>query len=55
MKTCQASIKQSIQQGGEKGTRGKDPSLGKKKKPPMDVDCKKKSSMKVDCKRNMNK
>jgi hypothetical protein len=55
MKTCGASIKQSIQQGLEKGTRGKDPSLGKKKKPPMNMDCKKKSSMKVDCKRNMNK
>jgi len=31
MKTCQTSIKQSIQQGGEKGTRGEGPkSRGKK-------------------------
>jgi hypothetical protein len=33
MKACQASIKQSTQKLllGEKGTRGKDPSPGKKK------------------------
>jgi len=31
MKTCQPSIKQRIQQWGRKGTRWKDPSLGKQK------------------------